>query len=313
MKRIVLGWMLAMCTAFAWALPSTQDVQQAVSRGDYAQAETMMQEVVAAKSGSANAHYVYAEILAHNGKFTLASDEARRASEIDPQTKFTDPAKFRAFQQLLEREQRPQARTPVSRGLDSTPAAPVAPAAAARSSQLPGIPGWVWIAGLAIVGYGAWKLMSRNSARANVAGPGYNNAAMAGGPGYGGGAMVPGNPAYGPGPAGYAPGGYAPGMQQGPGMGGGMLRTGVAVAGGLAAGALVNEMLHRGDGESSHAAGGAAAGAAAGAGTGLFDSVQPDTASAELENRPVDFGNDGWDSGSVDVGGGGSSDDGGWS
>lgn len=301
MKRIVLGWLLFAAAAVAWALPSTQDVQQAVQRGDYTQAETMMREVVEARPGSANAHYVYAEILAHNGKFTLASDEARRAGEIDPQIKFTDAAKFRSFQQLLERQQHPaQTRTPaVSRGADPVAAAPL-------RSEVPGIPGWIWIAGIAVVGIGAWKLMSRNAARSNAMASG-GAVAGYGGPAAAapyGGAMAPNGP-YGPG-GGYGPGGFGPGMQQVPGAGGGLLRTGAAVAGGVAAGMLVDQFLHR-----NQDGGGAAHAAAAGTGGGMFDAVQPDTASAELENRQVDFGNDSWDAGSGDAGGG-SSDDGGW-
>jgi|GEM_PF-3188348 len=44
----------------------------------------MMSEVVAAKPDSAKAHYIYAEMLAHNRNFTKASKEAARARQLDP-------------------------------------------------------------------------------------------------------------------------------------------------------------------------------------------------------------------------------------
>ena len=61
----------------------------------------MMREVVAAKPGSAKAHYVYAEILAHDGKIALAAEEAQKARLLDPDVKFTDPEKFRSFEAAL--------------------------------------------------------------------------------------------------------------------------------------------------------------------------------------------------------------------
>ena len=46
----------------------------------------MMREVVAAKQGSAKAHYIYAEILAHNGKLALAVEEAQKAAHCSTPT-----------------------------------------------------------------------------------------------------------------------------------------------------------------------------------------------------------------------------------
>ena len=95
MKRKML--LVAACAAALWsaaafALPTSNDVQAAVKSGDYPKAETMMQEVVAAKPQSAKAHYLYAEILAHDAKFTDAAAQARQARELDPALSFTsDP------------------------------------------------------------------------------------------------------------------------------------------------------------------------------------------------------------------------------
>ncbi len=85
----------------AWAVPSQRDVEQAVAHGDYAKAETMMRDVVAGKPGSAKARYVFAEVLAHNGHFKEATNQALQAKKLDPDIHFTSPDKFRAFEAKL--------------------------------------------------------------------------------------------------------------------------------------------------------------------------------------------------------------------
>lgn len=104
MKKLIVSVALASLSLLAWALPTLQQVEAEVRQGHYAQAESMMREVVAAKPGSARAHYVYAEILAHQGNFTKAADEARLARQIDPDVKFTSAEKFRAFDEQLQRQ-----------------------------------------------------------------------------------------------------------------------------------------------------------------------------------------------------------------
>lgn len=285
MKKWIVTIALAGLSALAWALPTLQEVQAEVQQGRYARAEEMMREVVAAKPDSARAHYVNAEILARNGKVGLAAEEAKKARQIDPDIKFTDPEKFRSFEAALLRAQTSSARAPIDSG--AQPAAPTRVAPAATT----GVPSWVWLAGLAVVGVLLWRGFARSRAAQGgaVAAPG----AAYGTPGsaYGPGPTAPmGAPPYGPGYQGYPP-------QRGSGM----LGTGLAAAGGVAAGMLASEMLqrHRGTNADADAAGGQ---------PGFFDSPQP---SADLESRPVDFGSGGdWDAGSSDAGGG--SDGGGW-
>jgi hypothetical protein len=154
------------------------------------------------------------------------------------------------------------------------------------------VPSWVWLAGLVVVGVLLWRGFARSRAAQGgaVAAPG----AAYGAPGsaYGPGAPAPmGPPPYGPGYQGYPPQG-----------GSGMLGTGLAAAGGVAAGMLASELLQR------HR--GASADSPADGRPGLFDAPQG-APSADLENRPIDFGSGGdWDAGSSDAGGG--SDGGGW-
>ena len=271
MRKWIVSVFVAAFAAVAWALPTLQDVEAEVSAGRYPQAETMMREVVAAKPGSAKAHYVYAEILAHQGKVALAAEEAQKARVIDPDVRFTDPAKFRAFEAALLQAQRPAARSAQD-------------ARRAQPGEAPapfGLPSWIWIAALVIVGVVLWRGFARS-----------RNAATASGVGAAG---VAGQPAGPYGPGGYGPGAVPPGAAP---QRGSMLGTGLAAAGGVAAGMLASEMLHR------HSARNDDAGAAQ---PGAFDSPDAGT----LEDRPIDFGSGGdWDSGGGgDFGGG---DGGGW-
>ncbi|MDE2277091.1 MAG: tetratricopeptide repeat protein, partial [Burkholderiales bacterium] len=107
MKRSLLVFSFAalLAAASAFALPDVAQVRSAVAQGHYGQAEAMMREVLAAKPDSARAHYVLAEILAHERRFGEAAAQAQRAAALDPSLAFTEPAKFRAFAGLLDREQ----------------------------------------------------------------------------------------------------------------------------------------------------------------------------------------------------------------
>jgi hypothetical protein len=299
MKKLIVSVALAGLSVLAWALPTLQQVEAEVRQGHYAQAESMMREVVAAKPGSARAHYVYAEILAHDGKLELAADEARKARTIDPDVKFTDPEKFRTFEAALLKAQSPAPRAPLSPPTAQTAApAQIAPAQVAPSRVAPapaaaGLPSWVWLAGLAAIAFALWRMFSR-SREATIAGGAAAPGAAYGTP------MQAGAP-VGPGPAG-AP--YGPGYPA-PRPGSGMLGVGLGAAGGVAAGMLAERMLHsRREGGTDRDTG---------APGGFFDSPQDGSASIDLENRPIDFGTGGndWDAGSGDLGGGGGGDGGG--
>jgi hypothetical protein len=171
MKAKILLASLALWSAAAFALPSFTDVENAVHSGNYAQAETMMQEVVAAKPGSAKAHYVYAELLAHDAKFGQAATEAAQAQQIDPAISFTDPAKFRDFQRLLQREQ--------AGGTRANAPAGYAPGHGYGTAPIQrGVPGWAWGLGFAIIAFMIWRMASRRTSM-------MGRAAYGGAPGYG--------------------------------------------------------------------------------------------------------------------------------
>ena len=307
MKKSIAGLALALAAVGAWALPTLQQVQEEVRLGHLANAESMMREVVAARPESARAHYVYAEVLARNGNFDQAAEQARLARTADPKITFTDPEKFKAFEQLLQREQAAatgQARQAPSASRLDTPAGRVdAPAARREAADGGGIPGWIWLVGIGVVGFVVWRAAQRRRAAAAAAGGApYASTASSTGPG----------PVYGPaGPYGQPgqPGqpGYGPYGQPVPPGRSGMLGTGLAAAGGFAAGMLADRMLHNRPDQP-----GSSALDHLGPGAGALEPFDP--AATELESRPVDFGSGGddWggdvssaDSGSFDVGGGG--------
>ena len=319
LKHCLLAVFVAALSISAWALPSVQDVESAVKQGQYAQAESMMKEVVDAKPNSAKGHYLYAEILARNGRFTQATEEARAAERLDPAIHFTQPEKFRQFQQLLAREQSaptsPTRTTQTPATQTPSPADSVAPVVVAREpaqrtaeTRSSGIPGWVWLAGLLALGFVLYRGFARSRAASGVIGQ------PTGQPGYGssygpGGSMGPAG--YGQN-AGYPQGGMPYGAQPPGRQGPGWVGTGLAAAGGVAAGMMLDRALHQNDGNVGHQA-------SAGDPGSLSDLSRMSTfgngsndAERELEQRDVDFGsgNDwGGDANSFDSGSSSSSDD----
>ncbi len=267
-KQFLAAIALTAWSLTASALATVEEVQAEVGRGNFAHAETMMHEVVAAKPGSARAHYIYGEILAHNKRFDDAAQQIARAKAIDPTLAFTDASKFRAIEQLLEREQQRQVK-PGSE--PSTLGAPTLRQHAPVESR--GLPSWVWMLGLAGLGYVTWTMFSR---RRQVAG------APMGMPGMASGAA----------PAGF---GAGPGYGSAPGAGSGMLGVGLAAAGGVAAGMLASRLL---DGHHDSGSNSASSPAAGGLIPGMFDDAPTDSTAQELERRDVDFGvGDGWGAG----------------
>lgn len=305
MKRVALALFAGLLALSAWALPSIDAVQGEIAKGRYAQAEEMMREVIAAKPGSARAHYVYAELLAHDKRFDKAVEEAALARKLDPDIRFTQPEKFNAFVQLLDREQATaRAVVPVQR---AQPTAPVRqePALPARESGSGGVPGWAWGFGGVVLAFVAWRAFAaRRSSPLATAPIGVTPAWPAG-------AVNPAQAAgsatgYGPAAGSYAPGALPAGRS-------GLLGTGLAVAGGVAAGMLA-EKLFEGHREAPPSASNVGSG---GLTPGYFDDPAPDNAAArELEQRQIDTGTgtaeggDGWGADAADMGS--SSDDGSW-
>jgi hypothetical protein len=268
MKRWMALLMMAAVSLAAWALPTVDQVQAEVAKGNYAAAEVMMRDVIAERPNSARAQYVLAQVLAHNGRLDDARSAAQRARQLDPAISFTSRQGFEDFERALAQGQRPAAAPAATGALSDRTSVP--PPDLAAPPPKPALPGWAWGVGGAVVALLLWRLLSR---RRGVA------------------AAAPGS-AWG-GRAGAQGVGAAPAARSG------MLGAGLAGAGGFAAGMLADRLL-RGDGGGHDDA--APAGHLADAGDELS------RRSIDFGSGSDDWGGDGgsFDGGGSD--GGGSSD-----
>ena len=269
--RILAALLLSLASATAFALPTVEDVQHAVHRGDYAAAESMVREVLVARPDNARAHYLLSELLAHEGKLNEARTQAATARQLDPSLRFTAPERFRQFENEL-------AATPKAKSPGTAPVAvprraeePAAGGAKSASDSSAGGSSMLWL--LILLGVGAFFLFVRRRPQQP--------------PGYGGGYPAPnGMPPAGSGYPGGYPGGYPPAQPPG-----GVGRTVAAGLGGLAAGMVAEHLLEEAMDSRHH-------------GDNAAHPLQhgvPDDQS--IEDRPIDFGNGGNDWGG-DSGGG---------
>ncbi|MDR0478463.1 MAG: tetratricopeptide repeat protein [Burkholderiaceae bacterium] len=274
-RKIVTGLILAasMVAASAWAAsPTVDQVYQAAKAGNYAQAQSMMDEVLREHPDSAKAHFVQAELLAGQGKLAAARGELNTAQRFDPNLSFARPA---AVQALKSRLGAPSGSAQVRQ----QPAGSIL-----AGSQRGGI-SWGPIIILVVVV--ALVLMFLRSRRPRAFGNGMGSG------------MMPGGPA---GPMGYGPGGAAmmP-PQAGGGMGSGImgsLATGAAVGAGMIAGeSLMHKVL--GDGSQRQI-------------LPANDTSNNDTGNYDMGGNDFGLNDTGsWDGGGSDSwdGGGGGSDD----
>ncbi len=259
--------------ALALALPAPKDIEAAVSAGRYAQAETMLREVLQEKPNSARSHYELGQVLAHEAKYDEALDQLQRAKTIDGTLKFAaSPEKFKQtldkISAAASNARLPAATTPVA-----TPIAPaVAPAPAAPALNLNYV--LLGIGALVLVVF----LIRRSKAQAAPSAMPYAAPRPSpAGPGGFGAQYAPNGPAYGP--------GYGAPAQGGSGIGGAVL-GGVA---GLAAGYALTKAF-----EGDHHSGNSSAAA-----PGLADNggYVPFDAPAQPDLGSFDAGaGDGWDS-----------------
>lgn len=217
----VLGLMLAIAAAAAFALPSPKDIDAAVSAGHLSQAETMLREVIQEKPQSAKAHYELGQVLARQARYADAEKALLKAKELDPSLKFaTSPDKFNDTFDKVARKAKDLTGAQVGSGLSQLthPAAAPAPAPAAAESSFPLHYVWIGIGGLVILALVLRRNKANTPAQTSAYAPNYPAGAPSA-PGYGG-----------MNPQGYGPG-YPPSPAAGSGMGSGI---GGAVVGGLA-------------------------------------------------------------------------------
>ena len=223
-KSLLLTLVLLLSTGMALALPSPDDIARAVNAGQYAQAESMLNEVLHDKPNSAKAHYELGQVLEREGRVFEARGELQKAQTLDPSLKFaSDPQRFNDMLAKLNAATAPTRVQPVPA---PAPAQYHAPAPAPASSSFP----WLIIIGLVILGIIGLMLLRRSALQSSPA--------VMGGGTMGGASMG----GYGPGPM------YPNAPVGGSGVGGAVL-GGVA---GLAAGYGLAKMMEHGDDRTIH-------------------------------------------------------------
>lgn len=84
MKKLILGLIVMLASALAFALPSPKQIEDALAAQKYADAKSMVQEVLREKPKSARAHLLNAFLLIHiDHNKTAANAELQTASGLD--------------------------------------------------------------------------------------------------------------------------------------------------------------------------------------------------------------------------------------
>ncbi len=85
---------LLFVSAAAFAVPTVQQIESAMSQGNWQQADAGLSEVLQAHPNNARAHYLYAQVLDREGRSADALAQVQQARTLDPQIRFTDPTRF---------------------------------------------------------------------------------------------------------------------------------------------------------------------------------------------------------------------------
>jgi hypothetical protein len=101
--KLLIAGLALLVANLACASATMKDVETAVRIShDYRQAESLIREVVASDPGNARDHYVYSQILQHNGKHDDAVHELAEAKRLDPAIKFDkDPQRVSDYEASL--------------------------------------------------------------------------------------------------------------------------------------------------------------------------------------------------------------------
>jgi hypothetical protein len=85
---------LMLVSAAAFAVPTAQQIESAMSQGNWQQADAGLSEVLQAHPNNAHAHYLYSQVLDREGRYADALAHVQQAKTLDPQIRFTDPTRF---------------------------------------------------------------------------------------------------------------------------------------------------------------------------------------------------------------------------
>jgi len=78
----------------AAAVPTAQQIERAMSQGDWQSADAGLSQVLQAYPNNAHAHYLYAQVLDREGRSADALAQLQQARSLDPQLHFTTPQRF---------------------------------------------------------------------------------------------------------------------------------------------------------------------------------------------------------------------------
>ncbi|NIF79188.1 tetratricopeptide repeat protein [Paraburkholderia sp. Cy-641] len=95
---------LLLVSAAAFAVPTVQQIESAMSQGNWQQADAGLTEVLQAHPNNARAHYLYAQVLDREGRYGDALAQVQQAKTLDPQIRFTDPGRFAQTEARLRRD-----------------------------------------------------------------------------------------------------------------------------------------------------------------------------------------------------------------
>ncbi|WP_153075417.1 tetratricopeptide repeat protein [Paraburkholderia bonniea] len=94
---------LLFASGSAFAVPTVAQIESAMQQGNWRQADAGLTEVLQAHPNNARAHYLYAQVLDREGRYADALAQVQRAKALDPQLRFTDPARFAQTENRLRR------------------------------------------------------------------------------------------------------------------------------------------------------------------------------------------------------------------
>lgn len=140
---------LAFVSGAAFAVPTVQQIEAAISQGDWQRADTGLVEVLQAHPNSAHAHYLYAQVLQREGRYTDALAQIEQAKSLDPQLRFASPQRFAQIESAIRaKAAHAGAATNGSTGNPFTQnraALPAAAAAGATAHHGPSVGMWIGI------------------------------------------------------------------------------------------------------------------------------------------------------------------------
>lgn len=95
---------LMLISTAAFAVPTAQQIESAMSQGNWQQADAGLTEVLQAHPDNARAHYLYAQVLDREGRAGDALAQIQQAKTLDPQIRFTDPTRFAQTEARIRRD-----------------------------------------------------------------------------------------------------------------------------------------------------------------------------------------------------------------